>query len=168
MKMRQMMEEHAFSMFCEPSFPGRGQLSWKSLSRPRFISLQAFPPATKASNRPWCSFFTNTSGLLSVFSTVPALNRFQAAEKQKQELENCSWPLRAYGPSPPPGFWSNTFAADLSHTSTAHFLIAGYQHPTHIDPRKLYTRKQTAHRAEPRQWERKKIQMNDCWASQQE
>lgn len=66
---------------------------WAQLSRQRtaelgvskettlLISLQAFPlyegwPATKASDLPWCSFFTYTSGLLSVFSPVPGLNRF--------------------------------------------------------------------------------------------
>lgn len=42
-KMRHMMEENAFSMFCEPAFPGRGRLSWKSLSRP--LSSSPYKPS---------------------------------------------------------------------------------------------------------------------------
>lgn len=70
-----------FPCFVSPVFQAeKAELEVSKQTTP-FTSLQAFPlfegwHGTKASHLPRCSFFTNTSGLLSVFSKVPALNRF--------------------------------------------------------------------------------------------
>lgn len=128
-------------------------------------------PTTKTSRLPRLSFFTNTSRFPPAFSTH--LHTLPWPDFRLWTHRSGSWNTECVsiqsimGTSPLHVFWSNSFAADLPYTSTAHLIIVAYHHPSYTHSRKLYTRKQTVHKAKGRQWERKKRQSNDYWASLQ-